>query len=141
MTVLPIIERELRGQARKSFTYWLRVAVPRIGSSSRSVTPGRREILDLDAGGRLFGFLNSTLFFGIWLFVPLIAADCLSSERREGTLGLLFLTPLTARNIVLAKSVVHGLRAADTLAGDFARVDDSIFTGWPGLARSGLCPC
>ncbi len=101
MTVLPIIERELRVQARKPFTYWLRVAG--LGLVLLAVGYARAQgNLDLDAGGRLFGFLNSTLFFGIWLFVPLIAADCLSSERREGTLGLLFLTPLTARNIVLA---------------------------------------
>ena len=47
----------------------------------------------------------------IWLGVPLTVADCLSRERREGTVGLLFLTPLKARDIVLAKGLAHGLRA------------------------------
>jgi ABC-type transport system involved in multi-copper enzyme maturation permease subunit len=41
----------------------------------------------------------------------LFAADCISIERREGTLALLFLTPLKARQIVLSKGFVHGLRA------------------------------
>jgi len=41
--------------------------------------------------------------------VPMLAADCVSRERREGTLGLLFLTPLDARGIMLAKSMVHHL--------------------------------
>jgi len=64
-----------------------------------------------NAGGRLFGELHRTLFWGIWLLVPLLTADCLSRERREGTLGLLFLTRLRAGDIVIAKGFVHGLRA------------------------------
>ena len=43
--------------------------------------------------------------------MPLLAADCISHERREGTIGLLFLTPLKAREIVLSKGLVHGVRA------------------------------
>src|SRR5439155_3862620 len=43
-------------------------------------------------------------------------ADCLSREKREGTLGLLFLTSLTATEIVLGKSLVHLLRAMTVLA-------------------------
>jgi hypothetical protein len=39
-----------------------------------------------------------------------LTADCVSSERREGTLGLLFLTPLTGMDIVLGKMVCHGLQ-------------------------------
>jgi ABC-type transport system involved in multi-copper enzyme maturation permease subunit len=42
--------------------------------------------------------------------VPLLAADALSRERREGTLGLLVLTGLNPSGIVAAKSFVHGLR-------------------------------
>jgi ABC-type transport system involved in multi-copper enzyme maturation permease subunit len=41
----------------------------------------------------------------------LMTCDCLSFERREGTLGLLFLTPVRARDIVAAKALVHLLRA------------------------------
>src|SRR5207244_10955209 len=32
-------------------------------------------------------------------------------ERREGTLGILFLTPLTARAIIVGKGLIHSLRA------------------------------
>jgi ABC-type transport system involved in cytochrome c biogenesis permease component len=45
------------------------------------------------------------------VLVPLMCCDCLSHEKREGTLGLLFLTDLKAREIVLAKAAAHGIRA------------------------------
>jgi ABC-type transport system involved in multi-copper enzyme maturation permease subunit len=110
MTVLPAIERELRAQARLPFTYGLRV----LGAACLllvSLFFALRSGFAPNDGGRLFGWLNFALFLSIWLIVPLIAADCISRERREGTIGLLFMTPLRARDIVLAKGFVHGLRA------------------------------
>jgi len=62
-------------------------------------------------GGRLFSALNATLFLSIWIFVPLLTADTISREKREGTLGLLFLTPLTPIGIVLGKTLTHAVRA------------------------------
>jgi len=62
-------------------------------------------------GGRLFSALNATLFLSIWIFVPLLTADTISREKREGTLGLLFLTPLTPIGIVFGKSLIHTVRA------------------------------
>ena len=59
-------------------------------------------------GGALFGSLHSALFLAIWVLVPLLTADCISRERREGTLGLLFLTRLRAGGIVVAKGLVQG---------------------------------
>ena len=61
-------------------------------------------------GARLFAVLNTTLFASIWLVVPLLTADCVSREKREGTLGLLFLTPLTPGGVVIGKSLIHCLR-------------------------------
>ncbi len=46
------------------------------------------------------------LFAGIFL-----TADCLSSEKREGTLGLLFLTDLKGYDVVLGKLVATSLGA------------------------------
>jgi len=54
-------------------------------------------------GATLFGNLRAALFIAIWLLEPLLTADCFSRERREGTLGILFLTPLTARTIIIRK--------------------------------------
>ena len=110
MNVLPVITRELRAQARQPFTDWLRVIglVAMIGAAGAFVvehglTPG--------SGGRMFAFLHAHLLLCIWLLVPMSVADCLSQERREGTLGLLMLTPLRPWDIVLAKAAAHALRA------------------------------
>jgi ABC-type transport system involved in multi-copper enzyme maturation permease subunit len=51
-----------------------------------------------------FLLLMICLFAGVHL-----TADSISREKREGTLGLLFLTPLTPFQIVLGKLVAHGL--------------------------------
>ena len=110
MNVLPVIVRELRAQARQPFTFNLRVlgvaavlATLALLALNRSLLPGE--------GGRAYVFLHDVLLVAIWILVPLSTADCISRERREGTLGLLFLTPLKALDIVFAKGLAHGLRA------------------------------
>lgn len=110
MSLLPVIERELRASARHPFTYYLRS----IGTGAlllASLVFGLQEGFDSNLGGKLFGYLHFTMFYAIWILVPLLAADCISRERREGTLGLLFMTGLCGPDIVLAKSLAHGLRA------------------------------
>lgn len=110
MNFLPVISRELRAQSRQSFTYWLR------GLGVLTLLVGGLWFLDEGAfepnvGGFLYGRMHLLAYFALWLLVPLGAADCISRERREGTLGLLFLTPLRPPHIVIAKGFVHGLRA------------------------------
>jgi hypothetical protein len=63
------------------------------------------------SGGALFARLHVILFWSIWIIAPWLTADCISRERREGTLGLLFLTRLRGTDIVIAKSVAQGLLA------------------------------
>lgn len=111
MAIIPVLARELRVEARHASTYWLRV----LGVTALLVVAlffGINNGFSPNLGGKLFARLNLTLFCCIWILVPLLTADCISRERREGTLGLLFLTPLKPRDIVLAKSLAHGLRAA-----------------------------
>ena len=110
MNVWPVIVRELRQQARQKFTFTLRVLGVGLTTATATVF-AMQNSFDPNLGGWLFAGLHVTLFFAIWILVPLSAADCISRERREGTLGLLFLTPLRAREIVMAKAVAHGLRA------------------------------
>ncbi|MBL9175046.1 MAG: ABC transporter permease subunit [Verrucomicrobiales bacterium] len=61
--------------------------------------------------GFLYG-LNRFLFLGIWLLAPLMTSDCLSREKREGTLGLLMMTPLRPKDVVLGKALSQTLFAA-----------------------------
>lgn len=113
MRVLPVFARELRAESRQRFTYWLRV----LGALAGLLTFGFTYLLTFrfltsqQLGGMLFSNVHTAVFVAIWLLVPLLTADCLSRERREGTLGLLFLTPLTPTAVVLGKLSVHLLRA------------------------------
>jgi len=124
VNVLPVIVREMREEARRPFNYWLRV----LGAGALAVAfayatwtasappsmqyyPRAPRISAFQFFGvTLFGLLDTALFAAIWVLTPLLAADAISRERREGTLGLLFLTPLTATGVVLGKSFVHLLR-------------------------------
>jgi ABC-type transport system involved in multi-copper enzyme maturation permease subunit len=110
MTLLPVIERELRAESRHPLTYSLRVAgvTALLGAAVLFWLNGGFHTLQ---GERLFRVLHQTLFWSIWVLVPLLTADGISREKREGTIGLLFLTPLRARDIVLAKGLAQGLRA------------------------------
>jgi len=111
MNVLPVIARELRAESRSPFTYWLRV----LGAAALLMAAAFFILLHgfrADEGEKLFSQLHCALHLAIWVLVPLLTADCISRERREETLGLLFLTPLKALDIVVAKSLAHGLRAA-----------------------------
>jgi len=110
VTLLPTLIRELRATGRQPFTYTLRilgVAALLAACAIAALGPG----FSARGGARVFGYLHFTLFCAIWILVPLLTADCLSREQREGTLPLLFLTPLKPAEIVLAKGMAHGLRA------------------------------
>ena len=119
MTFLPIVERELRAAARRKSTYRIRswTAVLAIIVSFFSLlflwlARGRGSL-----GNPLFTYLT-VYAFGLCLLAGVfLTADCLSEEKREGTLGLLFLTDLHGYDIVLGKfvamlvSALYGLLA------------------------------
>lgn len=56
------------------------------------------------------GVMHGCLTVILGLGGALMTADCLSRERREGTLGLLFLTPLSAGDVALGKCASQLLR-------------------------------
>jgi ABC-type transport system involved in multi-copper enzyme maturation permease subunit len=114
MSILPTVARELRISARNALTYWLRTCALGVALII-SFWFGMLHGFSQDMGSRLFQSLHVTVFCSIWLLVPIMTADCISHERREGTLGLLFMTPLTGTDVVIAKSFVHGLRALSLL--------------------------
>jgi len=109
MNTNAVIGRELRVAARQPFTYWLRTA----GVAALLVVCGYAVLTRTSEikGAEFFSFIHLVLFIAIWVVVPLLTADCISSERREGTLPLLFLTRLTARQIVAAKGAAQSFRA------------------------------
>jgi ABC-type transport system involved in multi-copper enzyme maturation permease subunit len=114
MSFLPIVERELRVAARRPATHWTRFCAALATltiwlllalSTPQSVpVPQLSKNLFIATGLLAFGFC---VLAGVFL-----TADCLSVEKREGTLGLLFLTDLKSHDIVfgkLAATSMHSL--------------------------------
>src|SRR3989442_1426982 len=112
MTFLPIVERELRTAARRRGTYWNRATAALAAILVFSGTlwfEGR--VAPKELGQHIFYVLS-----GLFLFSSLVAgirytADCLSEEKREGTLGLLFLTDLKGYDVVLGKLAATSVSA------------------------------
>lgn len=111
MTFLPIVERELRIASRWSGTYWTRffaalgamliflfIVLGRNSRMSPSMVPQE-----------LFTITSMLIWCGCMFVGVFQTADCLSSEKREGTMGLLFLTDLRGFDVVLGKLAANSL--------------------------------
>ena len=110
VTFLPIVGRELRAASRRSGTYWVRLVV----AAQATVAGVAAWVLAKLDGHVKFG---TALFWGL-AGVALVhcvlagrrsTADCLSVEKRDGTMGLLFLTDLKGYDVVIGKLVATSL--------------------------------
>ena len=111
MTLLPIVERELRVAARRKSTYRIRswtAAAAMLSLGSLIVFLGGL-VKPASAGHTLFAILTDCTFALCLLAGVFLTADCLSVEKREGTLGLLFLTDLKGSDVVLGKFAANSL--------------------------------
>ena len=112
MTFLPIVSRELRLASRRRSTYWLRsgaaLAVMIVGTWLFLVLRGEPP---RDLAMALFCVLTGGAVLFALVSGPRSTADCISEEKRSGTLGLLFLTDLKGYDIVLGKLVAGSLSA------------------------------
>jgi hypothetical protein len=122
MTFLPIVERELRVAARKSSTFWLRVSA---ALTSLVIGGAILLITSLSAFGMTAPGLTC---FRVLTWMALIAAfaagvfftsNSLSEEKREGTLGLLFLTDLRGYDVAGGKLMAMSLRVFYALLAIF----------------------
>lgn len=118
MTFLPIVERELRVRSRRGATYWLRalLALLAVFVCTQLLSHAAIGIAPAAAGQAAFRTLAWMALF-LAFASTLLTADCISSERREGTLGLLRLTSLSGCDIVLGKLAVSGLAAVYAMLG------------------------
>lgn len=110
MKFLPIVERELRVTARRRGTYWWRSGMALLVLlASAWILLLSRDQPPNEIGPILFYVLSGGAL-AVCIFSGTIAtADCLSEEKREGTLGLLFLTDLKGYDVVLGKLVANSL--------------------------------
>jgi hypothetical protein len=100
----PILQRELRARARRPATYWTRFAAALIGLVVclpyvvDAGGPGPRPV----DGKALFDALVNAAFV-VSCFACLLTAAAVDLEKREGTLGLLFLTRVKASDLLVGK--------------------------------------
>jgi hypothetical protein len=112
MTFLPIVERELRVAARRHSTFWGRLVL----AMAAIVIGFFFYLANASTSSRL---LAQQVFIGLGTLALVYClasgrrstADCLSEEKREGTLGLLFLTDLKGYDVVLGKLAATSLNA------------------------------
>ena len=143
MNFLPIAERELRVAARKRATFWIRLSAAAltliiaaglllIFRNVSGIMPAQGEIL--------FGILSWMAFAYAFAAGVFLTADSLSEEKREGTLGLLFLTDLRGYDVVLGKLAATSLHAVYAVVASFPVLAISLLLGgllagefWTGI--------
>ena len=104
MTFLPIVERELRVAARQHSTYWMRMVLALAAIAiGLFLYLARTQIPPQSLAKEIFGGLGGLSLLYCLSSGRRSTADCLSEEKREGTLGLLFLTDLKGYDVVLGK--------------------------------------
>lgn len=133
--ILPVAQRELRVATRRKSTYRLRVAAALIalliggGSMLLQAVSG---IAPATLGATLFAILTWMGFVACISSGAFFTSDCLSEEKREGTLGLLFLTDLRGFDIVSGKLMATSLRAVSALLAIFPVLAITLLMGSVG---------
>jgi len=111
MTILPVVERELRVASRRRGTYWGRFVAAIIGAALAAWVLLAVDDTNEKIGAELFIVVSTVVFLYAAIAGTLVTCDCLSEEKREGTLGLLFLTDLKGHDVVLGKLAATSVNA------------------------------
>ncbi len=118
MNFLPVVHRELLVAARDgghrrfrtlTIVGGLGVFLLLWSASNRAMPEQISEILFLMLGAALFAYALAS--------GPIHTSDAIGREKREGTLGLLFLTELRGYDVVLGKLVSHSIRSVYAVIG------------------------
>jgi ABC-type transport system involved in cytochrome c biogenesis permease component len=121
MTFLPVVERELRVGARKASTYWTRVSYSLFAIVLSAVFYLYMQQVPFISPARVGTGLFHTLGWLCYLFALVLGirltANSITDEKREGTLGLLFLTDLKGYDVALGKLAACSLTSGYALLG------------------------
>ena len=129
MTFLPIVERELRLASRRKRTYFVRCAAALLALSLAGFSLFVAAMSPGTSGKYLFTVISFYVFIFSLFAGVFLASDCLSRERREGTLGFLFLTDLKGYDVVLGKFMAISLNAFYGLLAIFPILGLSLLSG------------
>ena len=107
MTFLPIVDRELQTAARRKNTYTLRMIAVFLAlgvSLWWMASFGINNFIPTNLKGQILFQGISIMAFAYCLLLGIpMASDCISQEKRDGTLGFLFLTNLKSHDVILGK--------------------------------------
>jgi hypothetical protein len=120
MTLLPIVIRELRVAARRKSTYSARF------KTAFAAALGGAVLLFVLNQFPLIPSTGLSVFYGLgyvgFFYCFALAgntADCISEEKREGTLGLLFLTDLNGWDVALGKLCANSIKSLYAVISTF----------------------
>lgn len=138
MTVFPVVGRELRVASRRPWTYWSRLVAVGVGLMICSWFLMVRGGIGIQVTGEPVFYVASAMALGFGLLAGLLfSADSVSSEKRDGTLGLLFLTDLKGYDVTLGKLAATSLGAFYGLIAVMPLLALSLLMGGVTLADYG----
>jgi len=114
----PLVSRELLVYSRQPWTYWLRLlsALGAVSVLAIAAASGQNRLGQAD-GFSLFAGSTVILFFIASLNGLHSTANCIGSERRQGTLVLLVLAEPRLTTILISKLVTNSMRNAWAFLG------------------------
>jgi hypothetical protein len=116
---LPIVSREMRVVSRKPWIYFARSIFALLGIIAVLMMFYEGPSHRTDRGAEMLWVLSVVTMILALLSGSLLTADCISSEKREDTLGFLFLTNLKGYDIVTGKISIHAVTTACGLLAVF----------------------
>ena len=137
----PLVARELRSQSRSKGSFVLRSLLA-VGLLAPMALMGLTGELKYLGGRGFFGFLSHVVFYSLMLLGPLITAGCITAEKEEGTLGLLFLSPLRSFDIVAGKFAANFLRLVAIAVVGMPALATTLLLGgvtWQQITGAGIC--
>lgn len=140
MKVFPVVERELRAASRRRGTYWVRF----VAAAVAIVIAG--WILLLTKESSRTEQISKSIFIALSIFAFIYClfagvrntSDCISEERREGTLGLLFLTDLKPFEVLFGKLAATSLNSLYGLVAMFPVLALPLLLGGMTLDQYGV---
>lgn len=110
--IIPVVERELRVLSRRWTTHALRAGVAAaMMLATLTMLPTANSPSAAASGAALFKVLSWALFVLCGASGVFLTADQLCQEKREGTLGLLFLANLRGIDVIAGKVAGIGIGA------------------------------
>jgi ABC-type transport system involved in multi-copper enzyme maturation permease subunit len=131
VNLLPLVSCELRVALRRRSTYYVRLVagMAAIAISFWALLIWADWKTPASLGHSLLEALALTGFIGVVLAGLVLTSDCISRERREGTLGLLFLTDLRGADVAFGKLAAKAILPFYALLAMFPALSVCLLVG------------